>query len=191
MKTCTWCRTEKQANEFGSDKSRSDGRFPWCIDCKRSYQTSRYVKKRTWTNHEESFWLRVDRSNPDGCWPWLGEASYHGYARVTLGGVKRQAHRWAYEFLVGNVPDGLELDHLCRNRRCCKPAHLEPVTHRENIIRGDTIPSTNLRKTHCPRGHPYDAENTRYGSSQRLCRQCQRVHNTRYKARKRAERMAS
>ena len=85
------------------------------------------------------------------------------------------AHRMIYELLVGPIPDGLEIDHLCRNRGCVNPGHMEPVTHRENLMRGDTVAAANPAKTHCIRGHPYDDENTyRYGSH-RYCRACNKA----------------
>jgi hypothetical protein len=116
---------------------------------------------------EENFWSKVARRGDDECWPWIGALNGHGYGnfmvyRDPTNPSKRKtigAHRWAYENLVGEVPAGLELDHLCRNRRCVNPAHLEPVTRRENGIRGIGIIS-NARKTHCKRGHPFDEENT-------------------------------
>lgn len=69
------------------------------------------------------------------------------------------AHRFAYELIRGKIPEGLDIDHLCRNRQCVNPEHMEPVTPRENTIRGDTIPAHNLKKTHCPKGHPLSGDN--------------------------------
>lgn len=80
------------------------------------------------------------------------------------------AHRVAYETWVGPIPDGLTIDHLCRNRLCIEPTHLEPVTNRENIQRGG-----NSLKTHCPQGHPYDEVNTASRNNRRYCRTCERV----------------
>ena len=98
------------------------------------------------------------------------------------------AHRFAYEMLVGPIPEGLDLDHLCRVRHCVNPNHLEPVTRSENLRRGirprlpqnDRIGDKNRAKTHCPKGHPYDEANTlmhywkRENSMRRLCRTCHR-----------------
>lgn len=97
------------------------------------------------------------------------------------------AHIVTYELLVGPVPDGLELDHLCRNRACCNPAHMEPVTHRENILRGVGFVPRQIATTHCPRGHAYDEENTRITpKGGRKCRACHRAwERARYRARRR------
>ena len=107
------------------------------------------------------------------CWIWTA-ATAQGYGRINAGGrgVPLQAHRVAYELLVGPIPEGLELDHLCRDRRCVNPQHLEPVTHRENLLRA---PSSNGRKERCKRGHEFDAENTirrTRAEGGRECRRC-------------------
>lgn len=117
--------------------------------------------------------------NPDanGCWPWQGRL-YGGYGHIRLGGAEggaTNAHRAMYELLVGPIPDGLQLDHLCRNRKCVNPEHLEPVTCKENLRRGDTWQARNAAKTHCPAGHAYDAANTYIdGKGGRCCRACGR-----------------
>jgi hypothetical protein len=97
------------------------------------------------------------------------------------------AHRFAYQMLVGPIPEGLTLDHLCRNTGCCNPEHLEAVTHRDNVLRGVSFAAVNAVKTECPRGHPYDSENTYIVPSTggRLCRLCQRDHKRRWKAKAR------
>lgn len=107
-----------------------------------------------------------------GCWQWTA-ATTNGYGRVKWNGVLHLAHRLSYEHYVGDIPDGLELDHLCRNRGCINPAHLEPVTRRENILRGVSPPALGARVTYCPNGHPYDEANTytRPGGG-RTCRKC-------------------
>jgi hypothetical protein len=94
---------------------------------------------------------------------------------VMADGSQPGAHRAFYEHHVGTIPDGLTIDHLCKVRRCVNPDHLEPVTRGVNVLRGDTITAANVRKTHCPRGHAYDEENT-YTSKRgmRHCKACQR-----------------
>lgn len=107
---------------------------------------------------------------------WLWTASLiRGYGQFRVNHRPAYAHRYAYEHLVGPVPEGLELDHLCRVRRCVNPDHLQPVTHRQNVLRGDSPTADNAVKTHCPTGHPYDEANTyRRDDGHRKCRACNR-----------------
>lgn len=117
-------------------------------------------------------WARVDKT--DDCWVWQGRLAANGYGRVVPDGRDRVVHRVVYELLVGPVAEGLTLDHLCRNRACVNPAHLEPVTNRENILRGESPTATNARKTHCIHGHEFTEENTYMDRGRRMCRTCNR-----------------
>lgn len=148
----------------------------------------------------ERFWPKVVfDANDAGCWEWQGAASSAGYGKIMTGsrsdGSRRYApaHRWAYEFCVGPIPDGLQLDHLCRNPSCVNPDHLEPVTNRENTLRGnapirmrEANPGAAFQsaKTHCPQGHIYDDANTRWTSATgnhsatRHCRTCNKAQDT-------------
>lgn len=123
----------------------------------------------------ERFWAKVDKSDVDGCWLWTGARDKLGYGRFSpQAGAHRSAYAVAYRLVVGPVPDGLELDHLCRNHGCVNPAHLEPVTHKENMLRGETFAASQASRTHCPQGHPYDEINTRRKKGKRECRRCDR-----------------
>jgi len=125
----------------------------------------------------DRFWEKVNRT--DTCWLWIAYRDELGYGKVRWAGRIQVAHRVAYELVVGPILEGLTLDHLCRNRGCVNPAHLEPVSLGENILRGNTFQAVNAAKTSCPQGHPYDSENTywhkatsRYPSGRRECRIC-------------------
>ena len=115
-----------------------------------------------------------------GCWEWTGYVMSNGYGLAKDAAWRaRTAHRVVYEALVGPIPDGLELDHLCRNRRCVNPAHLEPVSHQENVRRA-FVGRRNSR-THCTNGHEYTPGNTYLSrvSGYKSCRVCTRDSNRR------------
>jgi hypothetical protein len=121
----------------------------------------------------------------DGCWRSTGGLTPKGYARFKFDDRSGQGHRFAYLALVGPIPEGLELDHLCRVRHCINPAHLEAVTHLENVNRR-VIPGP---VTHCIHGHEYTPDNTyTYPGGKRVCRICKNDEKARYRARKAAAR---
>jgi len=116
------------------------------------------------------------------CWTWA-RTNADGYGVIYIGTKGKPMHVYAYEQLVGRIDPRLELDHLCRNRACFNPKHLQPVTHRVNLMRGKTIAAHNAKKTHCPAGHAYEGENLivyRHESGKnkgthRMCRMCKRI----------------
>jgi len=128
------------------------------------------------------------RISDAGCWEWLGRRNWAGYGRLTVTSPTRevQTHRLAYELFVGPIPDGMQLDHVCRNRLCCNPKHLEPVTARENQRRGTSPVSANMAATHCLRGHPLDDDNTYLHKGRRQCKECQRTRTREYLRKRRA-----
>lgn len=93
-------------------------------------------------------WAKVEPA-PDGCWNFIGAANPDGYGRIQVGVKLDYAHRVAYEAFAGPIPDGFDIDHLCRNHRCCNPAHLEAVTRRENLLRGETLTRAHLDGVDC------------------------------------------
>lgn len=106
------------------------------------------------------------------CWLWDGYKDKNGYGLVGVNNKVKGVHRAVYEMLVGAVPEGFELDHLCKVRNCVNPKHLEPVTKKENCLRSDSPWAKNARKTHCLNGHIFDELNTYYYGKGRSCRAC-------------------
>lgn len=151
---------------------------------------------------EARLWGKVDVRGPDECWPWKGKLN-HGYGmlmvRVSGRSASRFAHRLAYEFTVGPIPDGLHLDHVCHvpeecrlngecpHRRCCNPAHLQPVTPRENTLRSNNVTAVNAAKTHCIRGHEFTEANTYRPNGYRRCRTCMREATRKWEAKRRSK----
>jgi hypothetical protein len=128
------------------------------------------------------FWAKVDPSGD--CWEWIGARKPTGYGSFWISPSRSNeiSHRVAYQMLVGPIPDGLELDHLCRNRCCVNPDHLEPVTRKENARRGVRWPR-HAHRTHCKHGHEFTPENTRHGKDGvRYCRACARISNAKWRA---------
>lgn len=150
-----------------------------CVDCLGPCWAR---KKRCWSCYnakrirdavaarEIRFWSLVDKSDPSGCWLWTGRKDNHGYGNVS-GGLHRtlKAHRLAYVYVVGPIPEGLTIDHLCRVRACVNPAHLEPVTAIENSRRAATFLA--YQRTQCRLGHPWPMH---VPGRRRRCATCQR-----------------
>lgn len=145
---------------------------------------------------EERFWAKVDRSRgPNACWVWMGSLATNGYGQFRVDGRLVRVHRFAYELLVGPIPEGAELDHdchtrdrdcigRCEHRRCVNPLHLIPMTHRENTQLGGLA-----RATHCKREHEFTLSNTRRDSAgRRQCRACDAIRHPGRMERQRARR---
>lgn len=123
--------------------------------------------------HRVARFLSKIEMNPNGCWGWTGSVAPNGYGRYGV----NWAHRLSYELFVGPIPEGFEVDHVasrgCTQRTCTNPDHLEAVTPGDNRRHQPNVIDQMLR-THCPKGHPYDQENTRMKGNKRDCRQCER-----------------
>ena len=117
-----------------------------------------------------------------GCHLWLGYIEKNGYAKISVDGKREWAHRVSYRLVNGHIPEGMEIDHLCRVRCCVNPLHLEAVTHRTNLMRGQGESAKHAVKTHCYRGHEFSGINMRIDGSKRQCRICD---NIRQRARRR------
>lgn len=157
----------------------------WRKDAFRGFPMTDSIDRQPST---EAIWSRVDRSGgPAACWTWGGRITARGYSVVSFQDKEQKVHRFTYEALVGPIPKGLVLDHLCRNRACVNPAHMEPVTDRENILRGVSFAAINARKTHCKRGHLL--QEPRYGD--RDCYTCHLARQRVYAAKRAAKRAAA
>jgi HNH endonuclease len=133
------------------------------------------VNERFW----QRVWNRLEKLLPDrpenACWEWQGYKTDKGYGQLSILNKSYMAHRLIYELFIGSIPDELVIDHLCRNRSCCNPTHLEAVTDRENLLRGNGWGGINSRKTHCPKNHPL----TNLGKRGRGCLICLRERDAR------------
>lgn len=183
-KSCAKCEKTRPFAEFSKCTRRWDGLQAYCKNCsRRAARERRDAYKRPVVSVAERFWPKVEKT--DSCWPWRGSVDRKGYGRLRVDGRTALAHRIGYELCVGPIPEGLTLDHLCRNRGCVNPAHLEPVTHRENCLRAVSGPIIeNAAKTHCKHGHAFTLENTYVGpNGSRICRTCQDRRRREYQER--------
>ena len=126
----------------------------------------------------ERFWRFVDQTGD--CWEWTGSKLPRGYGTFSVNGRKGPAHRFSFRLHKGEIPPGLEIDHLCFNTSCVNPSHLEAVTPRENSVR------SKARITHCPQGHPYSGDNLAVIAGARRCKACAYPRVREWKRRKRA-----
>lgn len=173
---------------FGSDTEYDICNLCRAEPCVCGIRTSQAV-----TPTEMRFWKSTKRT--EACWLWTATLDHNGYGRFWNGERYVPAHRWSYERLVGPIPVGLQIDHLCRTRACVNPAHLEPVTQRENMLRGVGACSRNAVKTHCPQGHALTPDNLDRSHmlkcGRRKCRACRNALARRSRAEKTAARRAS
>jgi hypothetical protein len=162
-----------------------------CAHCGRTYQS---LKSRQtycsnpcrWASQVVDVHVRFQAkvvAGPNDCLDWIGARTSDGYGSFNAGqGRSAKAHTLAYAWRFGDVPEGLELDHLCRRRQCVNPEHLEPVAHRVNILRGESPPSIAAARTACINGHPFDEANTKVTAERRRCLTCRRDQQARKRA---------
>lgn len=135
--------------------------------------TAEAIADRYWGKVNKLGPWSLRKGAPGPCWIWTRAKTRNGYGNFSIKGRPYGAHQVGWWLTRGPVPDGLELDHVCRVTSCVNPDHLEPVTHRENCLRGTSPFAVHARKTHCPKGHPYDEVNTwRDKEGTRRCRTC-------------------
>ena len=167
QKTCRVCKITKGVQRFQTDKSVKDGLRAICKDCRRKFR-GRHLPPLP--SPIERFWIRVNKT--ESCWLWLGAVS-RGYGVANFNGKLRRAHRISWELVNGPIPDGLQIDHLCEVKLCVRPVHMETVTGRVNTLRCERAPAAiNLKKTHCPRNHPFDGADS---DGHRYCVRCRRA----------------
>lgn len=192
-RTCQYCGIEFLAKpsriaqwgaKFCSRRCSSLGRtYP--VGCVRA-KSVRPLIERLLSRVNQDGPLSEARPDLGPCWVWMRKLHHGGYAHAPdAEGRTAQVHRLVYRELVGPIPDGLQLDHLCRVRHCCRPSHLEPVTQAVNLLRGEGVCAKNARKTHCKRGHPFDVVNTIITKNGRTCRTCINAYHQQYRDEKR------
>ena len=132
----------------------------------------------------QRFQKKIELDILTGCWLWKGSLNYNGYGQFKLNNKVCKAHRVSYEHWNGKIPNQLVINHICRNRQCVNPQHLEVVTIKDNTLRGVGPSAINAKKTHCPQGHPYLGDNLYISPKKdRVCKTCQRAHYKKWRCR--------
>jgi hypothetical protein len=153
--TCPICGRTREFTPSRINRQNTCGR-----DCQRAL-SDQFLDQRFWAKVNTTGPLPESRPDLGPCWLWTAALNNRGYGTFRARGRPgNYAHRFAYELLRGPIPDGLELDHLCRTPRCVNPEHLEPVTHRVNSLRSDSLMAKYAQVTHCVHGHLFDEANT-------------------------------
>lgn len=169
--------------EMASNGVPDGAKGPGKRTCEHSCSIARYQMR---------LWSKSGAGSASSCWLWTGHVNENGYGYMTMFGAKRRVHRVAYEWTKGPIPEGLQLDHLCRNRRCVNPGHLEAVTAQENTRRALRDGPPRPRATHCRRGHSLKDGIARSDKPGRVrCRVCKNARNKEYARRKAAHQAAT
>lgn len=199
QKECTKCHVPKVLDDFYKNRNTKDGRAFACKECTRNDIYPNRTKERieqdgrllislkVLTRLGKNMQISTTRFyEGEPCWEWQRGKDRDGYGFTTYNLRWVYAHCLSYEIFVEIIPSHLQIDHLCRNRCCINPAHLEAVTGRTNTLRGTSVAAENAQKTHCKRGHPFDDENTyTMSSGGRSCRICTRMHGRIHDAKRR------
>ena len=164
---------------LSSDALSGPGRVSNDLGTRRGFVVAKHGYLGT---PEERFWRKVNKT--ETCWLWTGSLKAAGYGRLRVGEAYVGAHRYSYELHVGPIPAGLQLDHLCRTPACVNPAHLEPVSCRENVRRGVSPAAVNARREECLHGHALSGYNLIWEGTHRLCRICANAKQRRRTAQK-------
>ncbi len=177
-KICYHCEEPKSLNLFQKDNQKKDGLRPMCQPCDSKYRKDLANGIRRTVPDAVRFWSRIKKT--EDCWLWLGSKNRDGYGLFSLNGEKIRVHRITWTLKNGEIPEGLVSDHLCKNRACVNPDHIEMVTNGENVLRGESLSAKNKRKVKCQHGHDFDFIRTFDGA--RVCRTCERARaKIRYK----------
>ena len=164
---------ERRVNGLRRDTATSE--VAMLLQCSHPHDPRAKVCAACWQGQSsiERFWTKVQKT--ESCWLWQGPLSHNGYGRFWYQAHHATAHRFIYKVLVGPIPDGWQIDHLCGVRNCVRVSHLEAVTPQENTLRSSGLSALNAQKTHCPRGHVLIGKNlieSALKTGRRSCRIC-------------------
>jgi hypothetical protein len=159
--------------------------FYW-FQGKENPNKGRHINQKLHGDPMERFVGHIDLLS-NGCWQWRGSLANGGYGHYSVRRTIFYAHRFSYWLYKGDIPKGLDLDHLCRNRGCVNPDHLEIVTNKENVLRGTGSSAQYARRDRCKNGHKFDDTNTKLRGRARVCRKCSAIRCRIYKAKKKSK----